>query len=201
MRTKFDSRGGFTLVEMIAVILIMAILIGVVITGLNSARENAWRTRARDSARQLVDAWNLYLLDNRSFPAESELGGRSGGLGFPATIKALAPLRPETGVRYIELSFDEAYDRKGGSDEAELSGVGGESTEKSGRDIAMADRWGKPICFELDFDLDGFSDAPAVMVPGKGKKKEGKGAIKANAVAWSWGPPARKGKKWVAAWK
>ena len=203
MIRKNDNRSGFTLVEMIAVILIVAILIGVVSAGLNTARENVWRTRARDTARQLVDAWNLYLLDNRAFPEESELkvgGVKGAAFGIPATIKALKPLRPETGAQYLELSFDEAYKHKKGTSKAELSGIGGKGMKKDDNEVALFDRWRQPICFNLDFDYDGYVDVPSYITKKRGAKG-GKPRVKANAAAWSMGPPARKGKKWVAAWK
>lgn len=231
MTRKTDGRAGFTLVEMVAVIVIIGILIGVVSTGLNSARENVWRTRARDTARQLVDAWNLFLLDYRGFPPRGELAAGAppgGGPGIPATIKSVRPLRyeiesfdplvfvkkdgkfKERSARYIELTFDEAYERGHGADEGEMSGVGAGGTEKSERKIALADHWNQPLYFELDFDMDGYCEAPGFIPSsqggtakdaGKDKKKGVTSKVKGNAVSWSHGPPSRKGKKWVAAWK
>lgn len=231
--TARGTRGGFTLIEMVAVILIIGLLVGVVSSGLNSARENAWRTRARDTARQLVDAWNLYLLDNREFPARQDLlagkvaGESKGDVGIPATMKALKPLRyardPDTGkwkerkTKYIELSFEEAYERAKDADEGEMGGVGAQTKDKALKGdnaVALTDRWKQPIYFELDFDYDGICEAPGFMPSfdgrkddkggkdGKGKKKENtRSKVKGNAVAWSMGPPARKGRKWVGAWK
>lgn len=200
---------GFTIVELLAVILIIAVLIGVVSTGVSAAKDNAWRTQARDSARQLVDAWNLYLLDFRSFPTEEQLGGHGKAEGIPATVKALKPLRPEKGVKYLELTFDETYEHGKTTDESELSGVAGAafSKKKDGK-IALADHWKQPIRFQLDFNYDSFCEVPG-FIPTKqeqkktedGKDKKGTSLLKANAAAWSMGPPSKKGKKWVAAWK
>jgi len=60
---------GFTLVEMMAVILIMALLIGVGVSMLGKAKDNARATITRDTAKQIAESWGLYLNQNAGWPA------------------------------------------------------------------------------------------------------------------------------------
>jgi len=62
------NRDGFTLTEMLVVILIIGILIGFLMPALTKMRQYAWRARARDSVHQVVAAWKTYLNDYRKFP-------------------------------------------------------------------------------------------------------------------------------------
>ena len=61
-------KSGFTLVEMIAVLLILAILSAALTAGLGTARNKAWRAKARETCRNVCEAWNLYLVDMHKFP-------------------------------------------------------------------------------------------------------------------------------------
>ena len=70
MKRESDRDGGFTLIEMIAVLLILALVAAAVTGGLAKARDRAWRLRARDTCRQLCEAWNMYLIDEHKFPDE-----------------------------------------------------------------------------------------------------------------------------------
>jgi hypothetical protein len=53
---------------MLAVILIIGVMMAIAFGAFTSVREQAWRARSRDLARQLAHAWNQYLLVNRAFP-------------------------------------------------------------------------------------------------------------------------------------
>jgi prepilin-type N-terminal cleavage/methylation domain-containing protein/prepilin-type processing-associated H-X9-DG protein len=55
---------GFTLVELLVVIAIIAILLSMVLPGLESAKQRAWTTRCMSNLRQLTIAWQLYTGDN-----------------------------------------------------------------------------------------------------------------------------------------
>jgi len=65
---KNTANTGFTLIEMLVVIMIIGILIGVSAYGFNKLRENAHNTRATMMAKQMAEAWNLYILENGWFP-------------------------------------------------------------------------------------------------------------------------------------
>ena len=59
------SRRGFTLVELLVVIGIIALLISILLPALNKAREDASRVRALSNERQLTMAWMMYASDNK----------------------------------------------------------------------------------------------------------------------------------------
>jgi len=67
-RTRARAGRGFTLIELLAVILIIGILISIAFGAFAGVRQQAWRAKSRDLARQLSHAWNQHLLANREFP-------------------------------------------------------------------------------------------------------------------------------------
>lgn len=66
--SRVVRRRGFTLVEVLTALLIVSIMITLAIGAFIRARNNAWRERARETARQLATAWNLRLVDDGRFP-------------------------------------------------------------------------------------------------------------------------------------
>lgn len=55
---------GFTLIELLVVISIMAMLMSILLPGLNRARESGKRVVCLSNLRQLTLAWNFYAMDN-----------------------------------------------------------------------------------------------------------------------------------------
>ena len=171
-RVSRAKRTGFTLVEMLVVLVIIAVLIAAVMGALRSARQMAWRTKARDTARQLVAAWNLHLIDYREFPKQSALRDPVTG-GFAASSANLEKLNADKKI-YLELSENERQD-------------------------GLRDKWKRHFGFNLDFDYNGEIDNPAPEVY-ESKAKDYK-VVRATAIAWSEGPDPKLKRKWIVQWQ
>jgi len=89
MQNKKVASGGFTLLEILLVVGIIAILAGIVIVAINPARQIG---AARDSERKqmvstLNKAVNLYLIDKGFYPASSTPA--SGGAVLGVAVKEI----------------------------------------------------------------------------------------------------------------
>lgn len=171
-RGNSAGRVGFTLVEMLCVVLIIAILMGTLSVAISSARVSAKRTRTRENARQLAIAWSVYLNDQGQFPDQGDFDGEISGLddafyATPHNIGALLncqyvkdktgkkiPLPADSCVIYYETSEAEV-ERTGTYPSFSYTGTGildGWKDPDSGEKTVMR--------FALDLDLDGRITSP-----------------------------------------
>jgi len=67
------DRTGFTLLELLVVMTIIGILIAMVLPAIWKMKRQAKIVEARSDARQIVIAWNQYLLDYHKFPDPAEI--------------------------------------------------------------------------------------------------------------------------------
>ena len=65
----FSRRSGFTLVELLVVIVIMAILTSLILAAVNAARRFAMLTKARTEIESLRTAWTAYQHEYQRWPA------------------------------------------------------------------------------------------------------------------------------------
>src|SRR6185437_6792073 len=92
MRHVSHRRRGFTLVELLVVIGIIALLISILLPALNKAREEAKRVRSLNNVRQLTMAWIMYADANKGhfFSSDTQVippGTGPAPLGSPAVQK------------------------------------------------------------------------------------------------------------------
>src|SRR4051812_20755016 len=80
--TRKHKHDGFTLVELLVVIGIIAVLIGILLPALNRARESSRRVKCLSNIRQISMAFFMYTGENKGwFPSVAVFGG---GLGYPS---------------------------------------------------------------------------------------------------------------------
>ncbi len=93
------NRKGFTLIEVLIVVLIIAILSGVALNLLNSG---GYRQKARDSQRiadlrKLQTALELYFQDNRIYPSSASWSNASAIAGLSPNYASSLPTDPSGG--------------------------------------------------------------------------------------------------------
>lgn len=71
MKRKWNHR-GFTLIELMVVIVILGILAGLIVPRIMSRPEEAKQTKARIQIESLETALKLYKLDNGSYPTTEQ---------------------------------------------------------------------------------------------------------------------------------
>ncbi|MEA3414893.1 MAG: type II secretion system major pseudopilin GspG [Thermodesulfobacteriota bacterium] len=71
MKKRFDNR-GFTLIELMVVIVILGILAGLIVPRIMSRPEEARQAKARIQIESLETALKLYKLDNGSYPSTEQ---------------------------------------------------------------------------------------------------------------------------------
>ncbi len=75
MRNPSRARGGFTLVELLVVIGIIALLVSILLPTLSRAREQANQVKCLSNLRQLTNAFIMYANDNKQvLPADADGG-------------------------------------------------------------------------------------------------------------------------------
>ncbi len=95
MRKLIRKNEGFTLIELMIVILIIAILVAIAVPVFLSARSNAQRRTCQANLRTIDGAINTYNAEYDAYPP----GGSVGTIMVPSLIKR-APLCPTTQSGY-----------------------------------------------------------------------------------------------------
>lgn len=72
IRCRFVDRRGFTLIELMVVMVILGILAGLIIPKIMGRPEEARRTKARIQIESIETALKLYKLDNGSYPTTEQ---------------------------------------------------------------------------------------------------------------------------------
>jgi prepilin-type N-terminal cleavage/methylation domain-containing protein len=159
----FAKHRGFTLIELLVVIGIIAILMAILLPVVNSAKEQAKKTRARAEIKQLELAWKNLLADNRTWPASAN-ANESAVYMDAGRVSCLTSNNPKRLI-YLEISA-KSMDASGG----------------------MKDPWSTtadPRLYRVAFDAD-YNNSIAFQ-RGTGTKKTNEVVMRAVAI-WSDGP-------------
>ena len=92
-RRRYDGERGFTLVELMIVVAIIAILAGILIPNFQNARAQAQTSACESNIRAIATAAELYYTDNQAYPAS--------GSANPVTFASNAANGNNTGTKYL----------------------------------------------------------------------------------------------------
>ena len=98
MRKYFHRQEGFTLIELMIVILIIAILVAIAVPVFLSARSNAQRRTCQANLRTIDGAVNTYNAQYDAYPAAGLVD--SAAVGFVPTLIKRTPSCPTTNSVY-----------------------------------------------------------------------------------------------------
>ncbi len=77
-RQEQDKQGGFTLIELMVVVMIIAILVGIAIPAFLGARKRAQDTAAKSNLRNALSTAQTIFTDNQSYDLTATLQGNLG---------------------------------------------------------------------------------------------------------------------------
>ena len=72
MSRMYKGQGGFTLIEILVVVVILGILASIIIPKIMTRPEEAKRTKAKMDIKAIETALNLYRLDNDVYPSTEQ---------------------------------------------------------------------------------------------------------------------------------
>lgn len=72
MKTRVNKQGGFTLIEVMVVVVILGILAAILVPKVMDRPDQARKTKAKQDIRALEAALNLYKLDNFVYPTTDQ---------------------------------------------------------------------------------------------------------------------------------
>lgn len=190
-------KSGFTLVEMLVVIAIIAILTAASTASYNGVRKHGWRTRDRATAMQIATAWNVYLQEERSFK-NAKLSSSSPYDTTEDNLYSIAPyvrdgddwVKESGKTLYLEISGEE-LDR-------------GRSLDVN--DGGLFDHWKHRFHFTLDGlddngDYDGKVLHPDPRLKGDSRKRNGCAMVWSTCNDKDAGPFAGNPDRWAVCWQ
>lgn len=179
-----DRCGGFTLVELLVVIVIIAILIGLLMPAIQSALRRANAAKADQDVASIVAAIKQFYTEYGKWPCALNGQADQTFLGTSNTNDNRSQVR----VMNILRGFDTRWNPKGITF-LDVPAADMEGTDKDGKTYASGsgyflDPWGNPYVISMDTDFDNScsQDASGLGDGAPSGTKSGK-----QVCVWSWG--------------
>jgi len=104
-------RKGFTLIEMLIVITIIALLASIILVGMSGARAKTRDARRVADLHNVMNALELYYAKNSNYPDETSWGGlttalTTGNIGVSRIPQDPLSSSPNSNIYYYGASFD-----------------------------------------------------------------------------------------------
>lgn len=156
------GRRGFTLIELMVVIVILGVLMSITFPAINKVMFNAQKTRCKSDAIQLRNSITAYYTEYRKYPVES-----SGGAAQDKTMESDASLMgalmasereaTATGLNPRRIAF---YSGKAAKPAGGGRYAGGVHFEGGGSG-SLWDPWGNNFSLTMDSDYNNRVDVPS----------------------------------------
>ena len=85
------SKSGFTIVELIIVIVVIAILAAITVVAFNGIRVRALQSERQAKVAEVRKALERFKIDNNRYPGVGEIGGSSGATLIGLSLSAVTP--------------------------------------------------------------------------------------------------------------
>lgn len=201
---------GFTLVEMLVVIAIIAILAGMLLPAVVNVKKKGLKVQAQTEIRAMEAAISQYYAEYSRYPAPSDAGSRDftyGTVGAPGKNPSLplisngaTPEYNNAALMVILLDLDQGVNALHARNPRKLKLLDrvkyGDTTSSSGvgPDTVYRDPWGNPYIITIDLDYNDKTVDPFYgSIGGIGLRAEGStnGVYNGHVMIWSLGPDGR----------
>jgi len=145
---------GFTLVELIVVLAVIAIVAGLIAPALSRVRQAARDTECRNNLRQLFQAYTMYTNDNKGKKPMVTNRPSLKLNDLPSIADVLEPYAPRQAFR-CPLDDEGFYEREGSSYEFNVV-VFGKIAEESNPVTRMINRAADPAAMPVFYDYEPF---------------------------------------------
>jgi len=180
---RLASEAGFTLLELLIVIGIIAVLLGLIFPVLQGVQDRAKKIQARNDLTQIVTAVNAFYTEYGRYPIDSSIttdaaatcgsGGTSSKLLFDE-LRAKSISLNTRGIVFISPAEDTSQTSP---------------TGKIGSDGQFYDPWASAYSIEMDADYNNQIANPY------GENGAGADPIRQGVIAWSFGKDKQIGNK------